>query len=252
MKLLIFDKYTLIAASLAVFVGAALFSGAAQDSGETYASAGRELPIYSVATDKREVALTFDTAWGNEDIDSIIELLRQAQCPATFFLTGEWIDKFPEDVKKLHEAGHEVANHSLSHAHFNSLSESEMLADIEACDEKLLSITGEKNVLFRAPYGEYNEALVGVCKGSNRYIIQWSLDSLDYKGLSTAEMKQRLLPKLREGDILLFHTGTDNTAAALPEIIGEIKQMGYSFKTVGELIYKENFSIDHEGRQHTN
>ncbi|MBQ6558867.1 MAG: polysaccharide deacetylase family protein [Clostridia bacterium] len=248
MKVFLLDKYSAIAFLLIAVFTVTLIVGM-PPSAPAFSQNGRALPIYSVETPEKAVSVTFDTAWGNEDIDAVIDALANADCKATFFITGEWAEKFPNDVKKLHGAGHEIASHSDSHKHFSSLSEEEMIKDMDTADAKLKNLTGADNILFRAPYGEYNETLVLACRKTDRYIIQWSLDSLDYKGLSTKQMEDRILPKLREGDIILFHTGTDNTAAALGEILGKIKAEGYEFKTVGELIYKDNFTIDHEGRQ---
>lgn len=248
MKVFFIDKYSALSFFLIGAVCFILFSNT-NTAYSVYSSFGRELPIYSVETDEKAVSITFDTAWGNEDIPKILDALEKADCKATFFITGQWADKFPEDVKKLYMAGHEIANHSDTHAHFNSLGAQQMADDIAECDKKIRDITGQKEVLFRAPYGEYNKTLLSVCKETERYVIQWSLDSLDYTGLSTAEMENRILPRIKNGDIILFHTGTENTADALPEILGKIKEKGYTFKKTSELIYKGNFEIDHTGRQ---
>lgn len=162
---------------------------------------------------------------------------------------GDWLVKFPDAVKKLHAAGHEIANHSDTHAHLNSLSTEKLITEMEECDKKILDLTGVKNVLFRAPYGEYNDNVIITCYQSGRYPIQWNIDSLDWKNLTSKEMINRIVPRLKNGSIILLHNGTENTAGALPSILEAIKQEGYSFKTVGDLIYKENFKINHEGRQ---
>ena len=248
MKVFFIDKYSALSFFLIGAVCLILFTNT-NVAYSVYSSFGKELPIYSVETEEKAVSITFDTAWGNEDIGKIISVLEEADCKATFFITGQWADKFPEDVKKLHMAGHEVANHSDDHAHFNSLSIQEMTDNIAACDKKIKDITGQSEVLFRAPYGEYNKTLLSACKETGRYVIQWSIDSLDYKGLSTAEMENRILPKLKNGDIILFHTGTENTYKSLPQILNKIKEKGYTFKKAGELIYKDNFEIDHTGMQ---
>ena len=251
MKIIIVCKYTVAAIFLIIAVMITLFYG----FGETlavYNSMGENFPVYCVENDKNHVALTFDTAWGNEDIDEIIKKLEQYDCKATFFVTGEWVKKFPEDIKKLHKAGHEIANHSYKHEHFNNLTPELMEESIRGGEEAIKKITGQERVLFRAPYGEYNKTLVTLCKNTDRYIIQWSKDSLDYKGLPQEKMGQRIFPKLKGGDILLFHTGTENTADALPYILSEIKNKGFSFSRVGDMIYLDNFIIDYEGKQKPN
>ncbi len=249
MKLFFIDKYSMLTFLFAGALSVVLFLSGGEGVQSVYSSFGNQVPIYSVETEEKAVSITFDTAWGCEDIPAVLDALQTANCKATFFITGDWADKFPESVKLIFDAGHEVANHGNAHEHFSSLSKQQMADSISLCDDKIRAITGQSEILFRAPYGEYNEILLNVCKETDRYIIQWSKDSLDYKGLSAEEMKKRILPKLRNGDIILFHTGTEQTASALPEILEEIKNCGYSFKTAGELILKDNFKLDHEGRQ---
>lgn len=212
----------------------------------------RELPIYSVEKKEKEIAITFDSAWGNEDLAEIIDVLELYECKATFFVVGDFLDKYPDDVKKLSEKGHQIANHSDNHAHYNKLSRDEMINDMNACDEKIKKITGVQNNIFRAPYGEYNNLLVRTCSETNRYCIQWDVDSLDWKGLTEAQMEERIFKKLKNGSIVLFHNGAPNTAKSLPNILNRMKNEGYTFKTVGELIYKDNYYIDNEGTQKMN
>ena len=248
MKLFVFDKFSAAAVTLTVVFGvAAAFYSAV--SVPVYTSGGSNLPIYRVKTDENAVAVTFDTAWGNEDINSVLSALSAASCKATFFVTGEWAEKFPDDVKKIYESGHEIASHTNEHKHFSALTPDEMLNDMEICDAKIRNITAQDEILVRAPYGEYNSDMVNVCRSTGRYLIQWSLDSLDYKDLSLPQIEKRILPKLGGGDILLFHTGTKHTAEYLPQILADIKAKGFSFRKCGELIYKDNFSLENDGRQ---
>jgi len=249
MKIFVFGKGVILTAILcAVIVSAAVII---PKSDSIPASAGKNynLPVYSVETPDKKVAITFDAAWNDKDIDDIIKILDHYDCPATFFAVGDWIDKYPDAVLKLSAAGHEIANHSDGHSHYSSLSAAQMKEDMEKCDKKIAALTGVMPTLFRAPYGEYNDTLISVCNETGRYCIQWDIDSLDWKGLTTEQMADRIMPKLQNGSIILFHNGTDNTAAALPDILEEIKNRGYSFSTAGNLIYRENYTINHEGRQ---
>jgi len=212
----------------------------------------KELPIYSVEKSEKVISVTFDTAWGNEDIVEVIKILDKYDCKATFFVVGGFIDKFPSSVKALNDAGHELANHSNSHAHFNGLSKEKMISDMNKCDEKIQNITGKKNVIFRAPYGEYNDLLVKTCTETNRYCIQWDVDSHDWLGLTTDQMKNRIMSRVKNGSIILLHTGTKNTAPALPEILTSLKNEGYKFVVVSDLIIKDNYYIDNLGTQKQN
>ena len=209
----------------------------------------RKVPIYNVKTDKKVVAVTFDSAWGNEDLDEILNILENYGCDATFFVVGEFLDKYPDDIKKMYSLGNEIANHSDTHPHISSLSRDEMIKEMDACDKKIKNLTGQSEVLFRAPYGEYNSVLVGACEDTNRFCIQWDVDSLDWKGLTASEIQKRVVEKVQNGSIILLHNGAKNTAKALPLILNDLKNEGYEFVTVSNLIYKDNCYTDQNGTQ---
>ncbi len=249
MKIFVLDKAAVVTVAIALLIALSLVPLSMASDSPAVSTAQGTLPIYSVETEEKKVAVTFNAAWGAEDIDSILETLRTYDLRCTFFLVGTWAEKYPEAAKKIKEAGHEIASHSYDHAHYAQLSEAEMQADMDKSDAIIKEVTGADCNLFRAPYGEYNEALVRLCGETGRYTIQWDVDSLDWKGLSAAEMEARILPRLRSGSIILFHTGTEQTAAALPALLEKIQAEGYAFSTVGDMIYKENYTVNHEGRQ---
>ena len=118
------------------------------------------------------------------------------------------------------------------------------LEQIQECSEKVKKIIGKETSLYRGPYGEYNDTVMEAVKDSNHIGIQWSIDSLDYKGLTEEQMWQRIEPKLENGSIILMHNGTENTALSLDGIITKIKEKGYEIVPVSDLIYKENYTID--------
>jgi peptidoglycan/xylan/chitin deacetylase (PgdA/CDA1 family) len=141
-------------------------------------AATRKLPIYSVQRDQRLISLSFDAAWGNEDTGQLIEILAKYDVKATFFVVGMWVDKYPESVKALADAGHEIMNHSDTHPHFNGLSTAQIGAEVNACSDKVERITGVRPTLFRAPYGEYNDHVIGTLETLGMHTIQWDVDSL--------------------------------------------------------------------------
>lgn len=142
-------------------------------------SAGvRELPVYSVERDNRAVSLTFDAAWGNEDTQTLIDILANYKVTATFFVVGAWAEKYPESVKALHDAGHEVMNHSNNHEHFTKLSANAIISNITAANKKISDVTGVTPTLFRAPYGEYDDNVISTLRSMGMYTIQWDVDSL--------------------------------------------------------------------------
>lgn len=212
------------------------------------------LPIYSVFTDKKQVALTFDCAWGADDIDELLETLDQHGVKATFFMVGDWMRKYPEAAKKIAEKGHDVASHSDKHPHVTEMGKEEIKKDIRFAHNTIKEITGIDANLYRAPYGEYNDTVVEAAKESGYYIIQWDVDSLDWKNYGKQEMIDRVLKhkNLSPGSIILLHNATKYTKDALPTIIEGLKGKGYELVPVSQLIIKDNYTIDHTGRQYSN
>ena len=165
-------------------------------------------------------------------------------------MVGDWIEKFPDSLKKIYENGNEIANHSESHPHVNNLNYEKNIEQITKCSARVKQITGNPTTLYRGPYGEYNDTVLKAAEASNHITIQWNIDSLDYKGLTAEQMWERIEPKLQKGSIILMHNGTENTALSLDTLIKNIKEKGYEIVTVSDLIYKDNYTIDNNGVQH--
>ena len=207
------------------------------------------LPIYNVQTEENKIAFTMNCAWNADDIDSILETLKNNDVHITFFMVGEWVDKYPEAVKKIYEAGHEIGSHSNTHPHVNKLSAEKNLEEIQLSVNKIEKVTGNKTNLYRAPYGEYNDTVIKTAQKNGYYTIQWNLDTLDYEGLTGEEMWNRIKNKLDGGSIILSHNGTKHTAESLDMLIKNIKANGFQVTTVSDLIYKDNYSINNNGTQ---
>lgn len=137
----------------------------------------RKLPIYNVQRDDKVCAISFDAAWGNEDTHDLVEILKNYNVKATFFVVGDWVDKYPESVKELSDAGHDIMNHSDTHPHMTQISKEKMISEVTECDNKIEKITGVKPTLFRPPYGDYNDNVVTTLKEIGHYTIQWDVDS---------------------------------------------------------------------------
>lgn len=208
----------------------------------------RDIPIYSVNTEEKKVAISFDAAWGNEQTSELLDILDQYDVKATFFLVGQWVDNYPDSVKEIASKGHDVENHSNTHAHMPELSLEGMAEEIMSCNEKIEALTGKSPTLFRPPYGDYNNDVVGAVKNCGMYCIQWDVDSLDWKDLSAADITQRVTSKLQNGSIVLLHNGAKNTPAALPSIIEGIRAQGYELVPISELVPEGEYTTDHEGR----
>ena len=209
----------------------------------------KNLPIYNVQTEEKKIAFTMNCAWNADDIDSILETLRANNVKITFFIVGEWADKYPEEVKKISEAGHEIGTHSNTHPHVNNLSAEKNLEEIKISVNKLEKLTNQKITLYRTPYGEYNDIVIETSRNNGYFPIQWNIDTLDYEALNCEEMWNRIKGKLSNGSIILSHNGTEHTAESLDTIIKNIKKQGYDFVKVSDLIYKENYIINSNGTQ---
>ena len=219
-------------------------------SAGVFANSEKLLPIYCVETDKKQIAISFDAAWGNDDTEQLINILKEYEVPATFFVVGAWVDKYPESVKQLSDAGHQIQNHSNTHPHMPQLSREQMKDEILSCNQKIEAITGKTPTLFRPPYGDYDNALIETMNELKMSTIQWDVDSLDWKDNATPEsICKRVTSKVKNGSIVLFHNDADHTPKALPNILKCLKEQGYEFVFIEDLIYKDNYEIKHDGTQ---
>jgi polysaccharide deacetylase family sporulation protein PdaB len=212
------------------------------------ASTERVIPIYSVDTKDKVCAISFDAAWGNEQTDDLLDTLDEYEVKTTFFLVGSWVKKYPESVKKIAEKGHDVGNHSSTHAHMPALSADKMKKEITDCNERVKKLTGKSPTLFRAPYGDYDNNVVNMVKSLDMYCVQWNIDSLDWKDPSVEQIVKNCTDKLVPGSIILLHNGAANTPAALPKIIEGIKDKGYKIVPISKLIPKGGYTTDVTGK----
>lgn len=215
-----------------------------------FAGSDTKLPIYCVETEEKKIAISFDAAWGNDDTETLISILSDYNVPATFFVVGAWVDKYPESVKQLSDAGHRVENHSNTHPYMTKLSGEQILNEIECCNQKIASVTGRTPTLIRPPYGDYDNHVVETVEQAGMYCIQWDVDSLDWKANATPEsICKRVTSKVKNGSIVLFHNDAEHTPEALPTILKTLKEQGYEFVFIEDLIYKENYEVIHDGTQ---
>ena len=209
----------------------------------------RELPVYSVQRQDKVVAISFDAAWGNEDTQDLIDILDHYRVHATFFVVGDWVDRYPESVRALSDAGNEVMNHSSSHAHFSQLTAEQIVEDIAVCNEKIAAVTGVEPTLFRFPYGEYDDHVIRAIRGMGMEPIQWDVDSLDWKGISAGEITQRVLQRVKPGSIVLFHNAAEHTPEALPDILEALIANGYTVVPISQILLEGDTFIDNTGMQ---
>ncbi len=231
--------------ALTVALVAANFTGAV----EVYSSTGRSLPIYCVERDDNKIAISFDCAWGVEHTDAILENLEEGGVKATFFTVEFWAKDHPDYLKKVSDAGHEIGTHSSTHSYMSRLSESEIRGELKSSVSAITAVTGKSVELFRPPYGDYDDLLIDTSNAMGLYPIQWDVDSLDWKDLSSSDIAERVISRVKSGSIILCHNNGLHTAEALPIIIDTLRAKGFTFVPVGELIYRENYTIDATGKQ---
>lgn len=215
-------------------------------------SSTRSLPIYSVETEEKKIAISFDCAWGVDYTDKLLDIMDKNDVKCTFFAVEFWVKKHPDYVKKIVDAGHEIGTHSRTHPYMSTLSKEQIIDELTTSKTAIEEITGQKVTLFRPPYGDYNNLLINTCKELALFPIQWDVDSLDWKNLSATEIAMRVINGTKNGSIILCHNNGLHTADSLPLIFSTLKNRGYQFVPISELIYTENYYLDHNGRQHKN
>lgn len=245
-----FCKSGIIVLSLLLVIAAAIYF--VPQMVTNAADKKKELPIYCVDTNEKKVALSFDAAWGNEDTARILEILKKHNVNVTFFMTGGWVEKYPDDVKAIAAAGHDLGNHSENHKQMSTLTPEQCEKEIMSVHDRVKELTGIDMMLFRAPYGDYDNELIQKVNQCGYHCIQWDVDSLDWKNYGPDCIVNRVCnhQHLGNGSIILCHNGAKYTADALDSLICGLKEKGYEIVPISKLIYTEDYEMDHEGRQH--
>lgn len=254
MRFLVIKKKSLVLLLISIF---SLFMlsidmGGGPSAEVYFGMAPRLVPIYSVETDEKRVAISFDTAWGADKTLKIIETLKEYDVDATFFMVGFWVDDYPEMVRAIDNAGIEIGTHSNTHPDFTTISREQMKLELNTSIDKITSITGKPVELFRAPYGAYNNDMLNLTEEMGLKTIQWSVDTLDWKGLSGVEICERVMSKVDKGSIILCHNNADNILDALPLMLERLINAGYEICSVGDLIIEDDYYIDNLGTQRKN
>ncbi len=201
---------------------------------------GKQHPVYKVKTKEKVVALTFDISWGKEIYGPVADILKENDVQCTFFLSGPWAKENSNYIKRLMEDGHEIASHGHRHVDLNNLPEETIKEEILTAHNTLKELTGREANLIRVPNGAYNEKVIGTARELDYSVIQWSVDSLDWKKPGEQAIIDRVLRLIEPGSIILMHASDScpDTPGALPKVIEGIKKEGYKFLTVSELLTK--------------
>mgnify|MGYP000867210314 CR=1 FL=1 len=241
-------KLPVLAAVVAVL--ALTYAALAQHPAITaMAPAKRELPVYSVETDKKVVALTMDTANGSESFEQLFNILDEYNVKVSFFVTLDWAKGHAEIVNEMVKRGHEVGNHSATHPHMSNMSRDKIEKELMDTTDYLESVTGQRTMLFRPPYGDYDTNLIKVSRELGFQVVQWDVDSIDWQDRSVSDILSRVEKMTQNGSILLFHTNASQITESIPAVIKSLKAKGYGFVKASELVLYKDYTIDHAGRQ---
>ena len=209
--------------------------------------ASGNIPVYSVDTSEKKIAISFDAAWGAEKTSRIMDILEERDIKTTFFLVGFWIDAYPDKVEEIAQRGHEIGNHSSTHPKMSTLSKEQMLMEVNDCSDKIEALTGSRPTLFRPPYGDYNDSVVSTLRSNGSEVIQWSVDSLDWKNLGVQPMIDKVVKNIKPGSIVLFHNNSDYIIEALPTILDTLIKDGYEIVPVSALLPEGNTHVNNAG-----
>lgn len=237
---------SLLSFALLLTISAA-YVGALPDT-VSVVSGKRELPIYCVNRDDNKISISFDAAWGGDKTLGILDLLDEYNIKTTFFLVDIWTQKYPDLVKEIVARGHEIGNHSTSHPQMSKLNETQIAKELNTQADNVLAIAGVRPVLFRPPYGDYNNRVITTARAQGFVPIQWSVDSLDWKNRGAQEIINRAT-KVKSGDIVLFHNDSQYILDALPAVLKYYAENGYSVVPISEILLTGKTTIDIQGRQ---
>lgn len=211
-----------------------------------------KVPIFSVKKEEKVLSITFDMNWGEDYTSDILKVLDKHEVKATFFVMGKWAI-YPKEnmevLKNIYLKGHEIGNHSYLHPMFSKISKDRMEKEINDTNKVIKEVIGEDIRLFRFPSGDFNSLGVEVVENMGMYPIQWNVDSIDWKNIGEDYEFKRVKDNIKPGSIILYHNTGRHTAKNLDKLLMYLKSEGYSIKTTGEMIFRENYIIDNNGLQ---
>ena len=250
-----FFKNTKVLVCILLALVITFFSLAVKLTGSAVVFSGgatKKLPIYSVERNDNKISISFDCAYGTEYTNLLLDILDEYDVKCTFFAVEFWVDKYQDFAKKIVERGHELQTHSSTHPNMSKLTREQIKQQLTTSKQKIESVTGAQVTLFRPPFGDYDNDVIDVATELGLYTIQWDVDSIDWKDISAKEIVNRVVSKTKSGSIILCHNNGLHTAEALPYILSNLKQKGYEFVKISQLIYKDNYTINAFGRQISN
>lgn len=213
--------------------------GITTPSGSLTVTADKNPPAISkVITNQKHVALTFDVAWGNEELPLILEELKKEDVRASFFVAGEWAEHHTGLVKEIAKDNHLIASHGYRHTDYTTLDENEVRRDIQLSLSALQKITGDRPDYLRPPESKFNEATLKIAQSMGEQVILWSQSPSDEENPGYKIIAKRVVKEIKPGAIIQLHASDSakETFKALPLIIDTLKSEGYTFVTLTELL----------------
>lgn len=220
-----------VLAAVLVLLAVAAFAG----PGAVSVFSGEETAIYNIETEEKVVAFMVNVYWGTEYVQPYLELFKQEGVKVTFFLGGIWAKDNAQLIKVMQADGHEIGNHGYNHKLPTHISSDETRKEISTTDTIITEITGTKPKLYAPPAGDFNKETLKTARSLGYKTIMWSIDTIDWRDKDTEKIQNRVMKNLKPGAFVLMHP-TANTLEALKSMISQIKEQGYAFKTVSEML----------------
>lgn len=195
--------------------------------------------VYSVKTNDKLIALTFDISWGDTRAEPILNILKEKGVEhATYFLSSLWSKEHPDIVQKIVDAGFEIGSHGHKHDNYSKMEDVEIRKQIQTAHQILTEVTGKAPQLIRLPNGDFDKRVLRIADELNYKVIQWDTDSMDWMNIGVDNIVHRVVSKAHPGDIVLMHASdsSQQTHLALPIIIDRLREQGYEFVTVSQLL----------------
>lgn len=212
---------------------------------------GKELPIQSVETEEKKAVLTFECAWDHSSIKDILEILEDHNVRAAFFVTGDWVKQYPEDVRRIVQGGHDIGNHSATHRNMVQLEKEEIEKELKETHQAVKELTGKEMKFFRPPYGAFNDTVILTAKEGGYLTVMGNIDSMDWKDYGAKTILRTVMEdkELQGGSIIRLNSEAKYTKEALPKLIEILEREGFRLVPLSQLLYEEAYHLDVKGRQ---
>lgn len=197
----------------------------------------RHLPRPEIRMPPRPwVALTFDDGPHDTGTVRLLSLLKQERVPATFFVVGKMVERYPHLLRAIHADGHEIANHTYNHHRLSTLENVEILKELETTRTRVRTLTGQQALLYRPPGGDFTRRTLQTASQAGYRMVLWSVQTKDISGAPANVIRHKIVEESRDGGIVLMHSGMPHTLEALPEAIHALRERGFHFVTVSQLL----------------